>query len=107
MLTMLDRIRRRWHTRGRQAVNGRRLRYDACTAIPLTVLTMLKEFAADCASPYFHCVQDENLAIVRPLIAEGERIALGDYNDNVWTTDSEAWADWLRRVAAILPNLWD
>lgn len=104
---MIQSLRRMWYLRGRVSIAGRRLRYDACTAIPLAVLAILKEFEADCRSPYFHCVQDDNLMVVHPLIAEGERLALGDFNDNVWDSDSEAWADWLRRVAEVLPRLWD
>jgi hypothetical protein len=100
-------VRRRWHLRGRRAVEGRRLRYDACSDIPLVVLAMLKEFVADCESPYFHCVQDENLAALRPLITEGERIANDEYDTEVWISDNVAWADWLRRVSDVLPGLWD
>lgn len=101
------RARLRWYLRGRRAVEGRRLRYDACSAIPLVVLAMLKEFAADCQSPYFHRVQEDNLDAVLPLIAEGNRIANDTYDTTRWISDNDAWADWLKRVAEILPSLWD
>lgn len=107
--TVLDWVRRgrlRWYLRGRRAVEGRRLRYDACSDIPLTVLALLREFARDCESPYFHCVQDQNLAALRPLLAEGERIANDEYDD-AHISDNVAWADWLKRVCEILPGLWD
>jgi len=100
------RLRERWYTRGRWPINDRRLRYDACSDVPRAVLQVLQEYRADCGTDLFKAVHDDDLAALVPLLEQGEAIARGEYDDEV-VTDAEAWASWLRRVADVLPMMWD
>lgn len=89
---------------GRWVIDGRRLRYEAGADIGLAVLTILKEYVADCEGPYFIAVHPE-LDQVKVLVERGEQIDRGEVD--IVPGDLPAWGVWLRSVATLLPTLWD
>ena len=104
------------YLKGRWEIGGERLRSDACSAIPMAALQVLREYRQDVDSQYFWADHDdEEKFLVEALIAWGEGIIDGAYLDlqrksldrSVYLDDVTSWQSWMRAVAGLLPRLWD
>lgn len=97
------------HLSGRWEIDGDRLRYDACSAIPKAALQILKEFRADMDTRWFYGEHDDETRIILDaLIAWGDLIESGlrDYRDDLWN-DVAHWQHWLRALTRELDRFWD
>ncbi len=107
-MDLLGCIRQRRYLRGRWRLRGRRLRYEAGWDIALAARQILVEYIADCESPYFHCVHDDDLPRVRRLIERLDAIGRDEY-EGAEQGESEllALAGWFTELANAVPYLWD